>query len=188
MIVREDQPGERRLVGYFVADPSHGDEVGTDGLRRELTGLLPGYMVPSVFVEVADLPMTPNGKLDHRALPVPSAIRPSLGTAYKAPRSSMEKAVAAVWQSVLGLERVGVEDNFFDLGGSSMLLVKVHTGLRETTGAEVAAAELFRFPTVALLARFLTEGDSSPVTARPVPGGGRRALAQRTRRVRGGRG
>ncbi|MEU0878076.1 amino acid adenylation domain-containing protein [Lentzea sp. NPDC005914] len=185
VIVREDQPGERRLVGYFVADPSH--DVGTDGLRRELKGLLPDYMVPTVFVEVPDLPMTPNGKLDHRALPVPSASRPSLGTAYKAPRSSMEKAVAAVWQSVLGLERVGVEDNFFDLGGSSMLLVKVHTGLRETTGAEVAAAELFRFPTVAQLARFLTEGESSPVAARPVPGG-RRALAERTRRVRGGRG
>ncbi|MEV4413082.1 amino acid adenylation domain-containing protein [Catellatospora sp. NPDC049609] len=183
VVVREDQPGDKRLVGYVVAERPGG--VSADALRDALLRDLPDFMVPAAFVELADLPTTPNGKLDQRALPAPSAARPQLGTPYRAPRGTTEQAVAGVWQAVLGLDRVGADDNFFDLGGNSMLLVRVHVGLRDALGVQLAAVDLFRFPTVARLARFLDEDTSGPVAARPdSAAGGRRALAARTRRVR----
>ncbi|WP_329101268.1 amino acid adenylation domain-containing protein [Micromonospora sp. NBC_01699] len=183
VVVREDQPGHRRLVGYVVAEPPGG--LSTDALREELLRDLPDFMVPVAFVEVADLPTTPNGKLDQRALPAPSAARPQLGTPYRAPRGTTERAVADVWRAVLGLDRIGADDNFFDLGGNSMLLVRVHTGLRDALGVQIAAVDLFRYPTVARLARFLDEDTADPVPVRPSAAvDGRRALAARTRRVR----
>ncbi|RSM43805.1 non-ribosomal peptide synthetase [Amycolatopsis balhimycina DSM 5908] len=183
VVVREDVPGDKRLVGYVVS----GTPLGADELRDELSRELPDYLVPTAFVRIPELPVTPNGKLDHRALPAPGASRPRLGTAFRSPRGAAEEAVATVWRAVLGLDEVGVDDNFFDLGGNSMLLVKVHEGLQAVLGVRVAAVELFRYPTVAQLARFLADGE--PGARRPESdGSGRRALATRTRRVRGERG
>ncbi|GAA2357998.1 hypothetical protein Cme02nite_33930 [Catellatospora methionotrophica] len=183
VVVREDQPGHKRLVGYVVAQRPGG--VSADALRTELLRDLPEFMVPAAFVEVADLPTTPNGKLDQRALPAPTAARPQLGTPYRAPRGATEQAVADVWRAVLGLDRIGADDNFFDLGGNSMLLVRVHAGLRDALGVQIAAVDLFRYPTVARLARFLDEDTAAPAAARTAPAvDGRAALAARTRRVR----
>ncbi|MFD6156427.1 amino acid adenylation domain-containing protein [Nocardia sp. NPDC060256] len=184
VVVREDRPGDKRLVGYIVAEPQ-ADGPNTDALRAELLRTLPDYLVPTAFVEVPRLPMTPNGKLDHRALPAPSARRPRLGTTFRPPRGEAEQTVAAVWRKVLGLNRIGADDNFFDLGGNSMLLVPVHTGLEAATGVKVPAVELFRYPTVAQLARFLVDGES---TAESTTSGHRRAAAMRARRVRVGQG
>ncbi|MFJ9607933.1 amino acid adenylation domain-containing protein [Kitasatospora sp. NPDC101176] len=203
VVVREDEPGRRRLVGYLVPDGAGAP--GADALRETLLRSLPDYLVPEAFVVVPDLPTTPNGKLDHRALPVPTTARPRLGTPYRAPRGATETAVAAVWRAVLGLDRVGADDNFFDLGGNSMLVVKVHTGLREALGVRLAAVDLFRYPSVARLARFLDAdggtGRDTAAPARPAAAAtattagtatttapGRRALAARTRRLHAGEG
>ncbi|MER7753810.1 amino acid adenylation domain-containing protein [Kitasatospora sp. NPDC097643] len=194
VVVREDRPGQQRLVAYVVPDGPAAP--GTDALREALLRSLPDYLVPAAFVEVPDLPTTPNGKLDHRALPAPAAARPRLGTPYRAPRGATEQAVAEVWRTVLGLDRVGADDNFFDLGGNSMLVVRVHAGLREALGVRLAAVDLFRYPTVARLAHFLADdGTTTPTTSStttttttPTAADGRRALAARTRRVRAQKG
>ena len=189
VVVREDRPGDKRLVGYVVPDRPAAHRpasLSADALRDALLRRLPDYLVPAAFIEVPDLPTTPNGKLDYRALPAPAAERPRLGTAYRAPRGSTEQAIAEMWRIVLGLDRIGADDNFFDLGGNSMLLVKVHTGLRESLGVRIVAVDLFRYPTVARLARFLDDTEPDPARVRTTAADGRRALAGRSRRMRAG--
>ena len=182
VVVREDRPGDKRLVGYVVA--ARGTEVTADALRDHLLTVLPDYLVPSAFVAVDDLPTTANGKLDQRALPAPAAERPRLRTAFRAPRGEVEEAIARVWCGTLALDEVGADDNFFDLGGNSMLLVTVHTGLKEALDVTLAAVDLFQYPTIARLAAYITDGDQ-PVTPQRTDRG---ALAARTRRVSRGEG
>ncbi|MGC4853755.1 amino acid adenylation domain-containing protein [Micromonospora sp. DT4] len=180
-VVRTDSPGGRRLVGYLV-----GDGLAVDELRQSLLRRLPRYLVPSAFVVVPDLPVTSSGKLDPSRLPAPAVARADLGAAYVAPDGAVERAIADTWRQVLGLDDIGADDNFFDLGGTSLLLARVQTRLADRLGRPVPAVELFRYPTVALLARFL-DGASAPTAA---AGGGRRrderkqALAERARRAR----
>ncbi|HEV2735073.1 MAG TPA: non-ribosomal peptide synthetase, partial [Longimicrobiaceae bacterium] len=140
---------ERRLVGYVVAAPDA--PLDAAELRRHLGERLPDYMVPSAFVFLEALPVTPNGKTDRAALPEPRREADD----HAEPRNEVEDAVAAVWREVLGLERVGVHDNFFELGGHSLLLAQVHERLRETLGMQIPILDLFRFPTVAALAEHL---------------------------------
>jgi amino acid adenylation domain-containing protein len=151
-VLARDSGEDRRLVAYLAA---RGD-LPLGGLRAFLRERLPEYMVPSAFVLLEALPLTGNGKLDRKAL---ARIDPALGGAPRpaavAPRTVAEEAVAAAWREVLGIETVGVDDNFFDLGGHSLLLVKAHRILRESF-PEVAVVDLFQYPTVAALARFLT--------------------------------
>jgi acyl carrier protein len=129
-------------------------------LREHLRGKLPEAMVPSAFVLLDALPLTPNGKLDRRALPAPD--RPSgAGSASAAPGNQLERKIAAAWQESLGLDEVGVNDNFFDLGGHSLLLVQLHLRLRELLDADLAIVDLFRFPTIRALAQFLSS-DGTP--------------------------
>ncbi|MGV9214023.1 amino acid adenylation domain-containing protein [Micromonospora sp. RB23] len=181
-VVRTDSPGGRRLVGYLV-----GDGLAVDELRQSLLRRLPRYLVPSAFVVVPDLPFTSSGKLDPSRLPAPAVARADLGAAYVAPDGAVERAIADTWRQVLGLDDVGADDNFFDLGGTSLLLARVQTRLADRLGRTVPAVELFRYPTVAQLARFL-DGGSAP-TASPTASGRRRderkqALADRARRAR----
>ncbi len=162
-VVREDAPGERRLVAYVV--PEDGAEVDAAALAARLAARLPEYMVPGAFVALHSLPLTPSGKVARRALPAPE---PAVAAEdFAAPRLPMEEAVAGIWAEVLRLERVGVNRNFFDLGGHSLLLARVQSRLREALGRDVPIVDLFRFPTVASLARHLAGADGAAATGGP---------------------
>lgn len=182
VVARDGLGGNARLVGYVVG---HG--LAVEELRGELRRHLPDYMVPEAFVFVDDLPLTPSGKLDVRALPAPDSQRPALAADFVAPAEGFEDAVAGVWRDVLGLTQVGVHDNFFDLGGNSLLLAKARARLSETLQVDIQAVELFRHPTVALLAKFLaTRGHppSRPQGRERHREGRSQALAARASRVR----
>jgi aryl carrier-like protein len=122
-VAREDKPGEKRLVAYCI--PTPGRRVNQAELLSFLSARLPDYMRPSRLVEVDRFPQAPNGKIDRMALPAPDTERPQLERAYAPPTTSEEKALAEVWREVFGLDRVGIHDNFFDLGGDSMLAVQM---------------------------------------------------------------
>jgi acyl carrier protein len=134
-------------------------------LRAHLQGELPEYMLPAAFVTLEDLPLTPNGKVDRRALPAPEGLRPQLAAAYVAPQTETERVISAIWQDVLQIEKVGIYDNFFDLGGHSLLMVRVNRRLREEFDQEVSMIDLFRYPTVSALAEFLSQEPQGAATA-----------------------
>ena len=154
-IVREDVPGDKRLVGYLV--PRAGEHADTEALRSALRAKLPPFMVPSAFVVLETMPTTPNGKIDRRALPAPDGARPELERTYIAPETPMEEALAEVWASVLTLEEIGVEDNFFDLGGHSLLAVKMLARVRDELGIDLPLRVVFEASTVRGLAEAATE-------------------------------
>ncbi|WP_282504066.1 non-ribosomal peptide synthetase [Streptomyces rhizoryzae] len=156
-LVREDAPGDKRLVAYLV--PAAGADAAALAparLRGLLGARLPEYMVPSAFVTLDALPLTANGKLDRTALPAPDRAATAVGE-HVAPRDDDERAMAAVWSEVLGLTRVGVHDNFFDLGGDSLRAVALAGALREA-GLAVAVRDLFEHRTVARLCRAVKQG------------------------------
>ncbi|WP_202446657.1 MULTISPECIES: non-ribosomal peptide synthetase [Streptomycetaceae] len=155
VVVREDRPGDKRLVGYAV--PAPGASPDPEELRRHAAAALPDYMVPAVFVLLPELPLTPNRKLDRKALPVPDY--GTARTAGRGPRDSLEEILCGAFAEVLGVNRVGVDDNFFDLGGHSLLATRLTARLRGTLGAELSIRALFETPTVAGLAARLADGD-----------------------------
>ncbi|HEX2207627.1 MAG TPA: amino acid adenylation domain-containing protein [Longimicrobium sp.] len=160
--VRPDASGDARLVAYVVP---RGDAPGADVLRRALAERLPDHMVPSAYVVLDALPLTPNGKVDRRALPAPEARR-DLAGGFVAPGTEAETTIAALWREVLGTDRVGVEDNFFDLGGNSMSLIRLARRLAQSMGSTATAVDLFRFPTVRAQAAYLRpEAESTPAPA-----------------------
>jgi amino acid adenylation domain-containing protein len=177
VVLREDVPGERRLVAYVVAE--QGAAVDAAGLRAQLAGRLPEYMVPGAFVALDALPLTPSGKVARRALPAPEPA--AAEEDWAPPRLPMEETVAAIWADVLRLERVGVNRNFFDLGGHSLLLARVQARLREALGRDVPIVDLFRFPTVASLAGHLGGADGSGAAAAAPEPAGRRRQARESR-------
>ena len=113
---------------------------------------LPSYMLPSTFVIIKEIPLTPNGKVDRRALPEPEQVDASTDAGFVAPRTEMEELVAEIWRETLGVTQVGVESNFFDLGGHSLLATRVMNRIRERCGVELPLRVLFELPTVASLA------------------------------------
>ncbi|HEU0077009.1 MAG TPA: amino acid adenylation domain-containing protein, partial [Longimicrobiaceae bacterium] len=147
VIVREDVPGNRRLVAYVVGEP--GVEVPAAELRAHLATRLPDYMVPGADVALERLPLNANGKVDRRALPAPEQ---GSALAYVAPRTAEEEVLAGIWAEVLGVERVGVEENFFELGGHSLLATQVVSRARQAFGVEVPLRALVEAPSVAALA------------------------------------
>jgi amino acid adenylation domain-containing protein len=149
VLLRDDLPGGPGLVAYVVGGPTAGD------LLAALRSRLPDPMVPGHFVFLPALPLTPNGKLDRRALPAPGGGRPDLARAYVAPRTPLERVLAGAWEEALGVDRVGVEDGFFDLGGHSLLATQMISWVRETFDLELPLRELFERPTVAGLAAAL---------------------------------
>jgi acyl carrier protein len=151
VVVREDVPGEKRLVAYVVGAAE------TDALREHLRGSLPDYMVPGAFVRLESLPLTPNGKLDRKALPAPEY--ESDAERYVAPRTPEEELLAGIWAEVLRLERerVGVRDNFFELGGHSLLATRVVSSIRSVFSVELPLRALFEGPTIAALAERVEE-------------------------------
>jgi amino acid adenylation domain-containing protein/non-ribosomal peptide synthase protein (TIGR01720 family) len=144
---------DQRLVAYVVGS--------ADGLRETLAATLPAHMVPAVFVEIDQIPLTRNGKLDRRALPAPEATATS---GYVAPRTETERTIADVWARTLGVERVGVEDNFFELGGDSIVSIRITSELRAALDVEVSPRALFSTPTVAGLAASLPAGSSAVIS------------------------
>lgn len=154
--VREDRPGLKRLIGYYLAE----GPVGTNELRKHLAGLLPDYMQPSAFVAVSELPRTPSGKIDRSALPAPDVKRPDLDVAYAAPATPVQKTIAGIWAGLLGLDRVGIDDNFFDLGGNSLLSIQAVAEL-EGHGFELPIVKLYQHPTIRACAAFLEGGAHS---------------------------
>jgi len=155
VLVREDVPGERRLVAYIV--PAQQPAPTTTELHSFLKEKLPEYMLPSAFVMIDELPLTRNGKLNRQALPAPDASRPALTSSYLAPATELERRIAEIWQDVLGVDRIGMSDNFFELGGHSLLLVQLHGKMNETLRHEVSIVDLFKYPTIASLAAHLGE-------------------------------
>lgn len=160
VIVREDRPGDKRLTAYVVlAQQAELDAQNCSAeLRRFVSGSLPDYMVPAVAVVLDVLPLTANGKLDRRALPMPDA---ALLADSRGPRTPREEMLCDLFAEVLGLPRVGIDDGFFDLGGHSLLAVKLMSGIREALGVEIGIGHLFEAPTVAGLAARLDSGASS---------------------------
>lgn len=160
VLVREDAPGDKRIVAYLVLDETNDDLPAAVELRKALSQKLPEYMIPSAFVEMAALPLTPNGKVDRRALVAPDQSRRASSNEYVAPRTPAEETVAAICGELLGLERVGVHDNFFELGGHSLMAMQAVSRVREAFQVEVTLPELFENPTVAQLAATIEQASS----------------------------
>ena len=165
VVPRTEANGDPRLVAYILAGR---DRVPSNSeLRGFLKERLPANMIPSAFVFLDVFPMTVSGKVDRQALPAPEGLRAELATAYAAPQTELERTIAAIWQKALRLDKVGINDNFFDLGGHSLLVVDVHRRLQERLGIDLTLIELFRYPTVISLAHHLAGGrDSRAATAK----------------------
>jgi amino acid adenylation domain-containing protein/non-ribosomal peptide synthase protein (TIGR01720 family) len=154
VIVREDSPQEKQLVAYVVPNP--GQEITDDELWRFLRQKLPDFMVPSAFVEMSSLPVNRNGKVDRRLLPSPNRRR-STRSEYVAPESEAERLVASVWKEILGVDRIGLHDNFFEIGGHSILMVKLFSRLFKLFPYEFGVVDLFGYPDVYSMAKFLND-------------------------------
>ncbi|WP_257460231.1 non-ribosomal peptide synthetase [Archangium lipolyticum] len=153
VVVRGEVGEDKQLVAYVV---SRGEKAPAPGeLRDYLKSRLPEYMVPFSFVNLDAMPLTPNGKVDRAALPVPDRMRSGSAKEHVAPRTPGEEALAAIWRQVLGVERVGVHDNFFELGGHSLLLYRVLVLARSASGADIPLRALLRAPTLEEMARVI---------------------------------
>jgi len=149
VVARQLRPGDVRLVGYFVPQA----QVPTvSQLQALLRQRLPEYMVPSSWVALEQLPLTPSGKVDRKALPLPDMPGSEPTREYMAPRTPAEQQIAAIWSEVLGHDRIGVHDNFFELGGHSLLATRVATRLQQTFDVDILLRRIFEAPTVAALA------------------------------------
>ncbi|HEX4458704.1 MAG TPA: amino acid adenylation domain-containing protein [Polyangia bacterium] len=158
VIARAATTGEVQLIGYVVVTPAADDAAAPAELRAALRRTLPEYMVPAALVALPSLPLTSNGKLDRAALPDPDSIA---AAPYVPPASDVERTVAAIWQEVLGVAKVGLHDNFFDLGGHSLLTVRVHEKLTQAFARPFSMVELFRHPTVDALSRYIAGTDAT---------------------------
>jgi len=159
VVAREETPGEKRLVAYVVG--SDEEPISVNELRRFLKEKLPAYMVPSAFVLLDELPLTPSGKVDRRALPVPEQTRTEQDGAFVAPRNELELQLTKMWEKVLSVEPVGVTDNFFVLGGNSLLAVRLFAQIEKMFGKNLPLATLFQAPTVEQLTPLVREQESS---------------------------
>jgi acyl carrier protein len=165
VIAREDVPGDTRLVAYCVAQQEPVPTVST--LRGFLQAQLPDHMIPTAFMWLEAMPRTPSGKVDRRALPVPDRARPPLEDVFAAPRTPWEMLLAEIWQEVLTVDEIGVYDNFFDLGGHSLLSMRVIASIEKRTGLRLNPRELI-FQTLGQLASACAARVTLPQTPPPV--------------------
>ncbi|MEA5528081.1 non-ribosomal peptide synthetase [Dolichospermum sp. UHCC 0684] len=155
VIAREDIPGDKRLLAYVVLNQKPEAIVTT--LKNLLQENLPQYMIPGVFVVLDSLPLTPNGKVDRQNLPVCDRTRPDLEESFVAPRNPIEEKLAAIWADLLGYEQIGVNDNFFNLGGHSLIVAQILSRVRDSFQVELSFANIFANPTVAGLASVIQQ-------------------------------
>ncbi|HFC12082.1 MAG TPA: amino acid adenylation domain-containing protein, partial [Anaerolineae bacterium] len=161
--LRADDNGNKMLIAYLVA--TQPETPTRSELETHLQQWLPAYMVPRYFIWLDALPLTHNGKIDQRALPLPDHARPEMADQFVAPRNELEQQLAAIWQAVLSLDSVGIHDDFFDLGGHSLLATQIVARMRTALGVELSLRQLFELPTIAELADLL-QHDVAP--ARPL--------------------
>jgi hypothetical protein len=154
--VREDRPGEKRLVAYVV-----GATVDLSALREHLGTRLPDYMLPALFVTLPKLPLTPNGKLDRRRLPAPEQTKEA-GADYVAPRNALEQVLADLWRELLGVERIGAREHFFELGGHSLLAAQALARIRKIFEVELPLRTFFQTGTPEKVAAALKEHERAP--------------------------
>lgn len=160
VIAREDHPGDKRLAAYLVAKSKEKEH----DLRPFLKEKLPDYMIPATLTWLDTLPLNPNGKIDRQALPQPE--ESPLSFSQSVPQTPIEQSIVTLWQAALHREKIGIHDNFFDLGGNSLLLVKIYSQLVQLFKQEISVMTLFRYPTVHALAHYLeSHAEASPVTS-----------------------
>ena len=161
---RAEQVGDKRLVAYFVLKSDFKDQAPSSSeLRNYLKDNLPEYMVPGIFMAIDQMPRTPIGKIDRKSLPAPDQDRPELEHEYVAPRNPVEQMIADLWAKTIGVEKVGIYDNFFDLGGHSLMATQIISRLRNTYNVEIPLRKLFEAPTVANLAMVIAEAQAAQV-------------------------
>lgn len=168
--VREDLPGDRRLVAYYVVNgntpPTHNE------LRDFIAQKVPNYMVPSIFVMLSSLPISPNGKIDQQTLPAPDSNRQVSEDTFVAPRNELERQLTQLWQKILGIDSIGIRDNFFELGGHSLIAVRLFAEIEQTWGKNLPLATLFQAQSIEKLADIMSQQGwvapwSSLVTIQP---------------------
>lgn len=152
VIVREDSPGDKRLVAYVQSVPGQSTKI--ESLKEKLTQQLPPYMVPALFVTMESFPMTPSGKIDRRNLPAPK-IQRNTGIQFVAPTLGLESEIASIWKHVLKVDKVGSNENFFDLGGDSLLAARLQIEIQQKYSVGFPLVELFRSPTVSSVTKFV---------------------------------
>ena len=160
IVLREDKPGEKRLVAYNVTETP---APNVTELRSFLKEKLPEYMIPSIFMILPAFPKTPNGKINRQVLPEPDQLRPDLDTEYVTPGNTLEQLIVRIWSENLNLDQIGIDDNFFDLGGNSVKMAQIYQQLCQSfPGKEFSIVELFQYPTVHSLGQYLAAANSIP--------------------------
>ncbi len=172
VVARQDQPGDARLVAYLVAE---GKAPSAQDLREFLRVDLPDYMVPGNFAVLDSFPLTPNKKIDRKALPAPESVETHSKVVYVAPQNDHQASIVALWQKLLGRDQVGIDDNFFDIGGHSLLVVRMHRQLEQLLERSVPLTDMYRFTTIRALSGYLASGGDD--------GGGRRGNERAQRRL-----
>nr|WP_231936465.1 non-ribosomal peptide synthetase [Fischerella sp. NIES-3754] len=162
VLTREDRPNHKQLVAYVVAQKEQ--VITVSELHHFLKEKLPDYMLPSAFVILEAIPLLPNGKVDRHSLPAPDQTRPELKQTYQAPQTEVEKIIAQIWQEALHVNEVGIHDNFFELGGHSLLLLQIHNQLQKRFQQSLSILELFRYPTISSLAKYLSQEQNEQVS------------------------
>ena len=180
VVAREDTPGNKQLAAYLITENEKSLEAAK--LRNLLAQSLPHYMVPAHFVFMKNFPLTPNGKIDRRALPAPASTSSVSEKTIVSPRNHIEELVANAWSAVLGIERIGIFDNFFDLGGHSLKIIQLISRMRDAFNVEISVRSFFETPTIAGLAKKIDahlQNNHEPVRLpiKPVSGDSRRPLS-----------
>nr|WP_322680943.1 amino acid adenylation domain-containing protein [Nostoc sp. DedQUE03]MDZ7976395.1 amino acid adenylation domain-containing protein [Nostoc sp. DedQUE03]MDZ8048009.1 amino acid adenylation domain-containing protein [Nostoc sp. DedQUE02] len=180
VLARQEETGEKQLVAYVV--PHQNSSYISNQLRSFLEQRLPDYMVPSAFVLLESMPLTVNGKLDRQKLPAPSRERPQLEQAYISPQSDLERLLAGILSDLLKIDRIGIDDNFFDLGATSISILQVAVRVQQELGIELPTVKLFQYSTIGSLAKYLDSNQHSQPSSDKLQNRAQRQQAARNRR------
>ncbi len=155
-VTRNDTSGNPFICAYYILKDT-AEKVDNSILREFLAGELPEYMIPSYFIQIESIPLTPNKKIDRKALPDPDGFRPQVGSSYLAPQTELEEKLVRHWMNVLHMDKIGVHDNFFELGGNSMKIIQLNKVLKTDLGKDIPVAVMFKHLTISSFARYLVE-------------------------------